>query len=114
MKTEETTAITTEAPKARSAAPKKAAGKKAAKPASKKASKTAGARKPTKTKSASAKTARPAEGTDEVRAGTKKAIVLELLRREQGARGEDAKPAKPFSIFRSRECVNDRLVKQHG
>jgi len=62
--------------------------KKTAKLATKKASKVAGAKKrrvKTETKSANKTTIRPAAGNEEVRAGTKKAIVLELLRRKQGA-----------------------------
>jgi DNA-binding NarL/FixJ family response regulator len=88
MKTEETTTTATLAHKPGSATPKKThTAKTATKPATKTASKAVSAKKPNvKLKPyAGKKPARPEADKKEERANTKKATVLELLRRKEGA-----------------------------
>jgi hypothetical protein len=118
MKTEEATTTATEAPKPGGAIRKRAsATKRAAKPATKKASKSATPKKrrvKTETKSATRKAARPAAGKGEVRTGTKKAIVLALLRREQGATLAEIAKATDWQNQSIRGFISASVGKKMG
>jgi len=116
METEETSNAATEDTKTRT--PGRApAAKKAAKPATKKTSKAAATKQRGAKRgagSASKKAARSAAGSEEARTGTKKAIVLELLRRKEGATiGEIAK-ATDWKNHSIRGFISGNVTKKMG
>jgi hypothetical protein len=101
MKTEETIISATAGSKTRM--PEKATkAKKTATPAARKTSKA----------TASKKAARPASG--EARADTKKAIVLELLRRKQGATTAEIANATDWQNHSIRGFISGHVTKKMG
>jgi hypothetical protein len=113
MKTEETTSTAMDAatPAGR---PKKSRGtKRTAKPASKKASKSARSKKrsvKTQTKSATKKAARSVEEC----AGTKQNIVLELLRRKDGATTAEIAKATGWQKHSIRGFISGNVTHKMG
>jgi heme-binding NEAT domain protein len=111
MTTEPTITLATDTDKPGSAAPKKArANKEAAKPAAKKSTKAPTSKKRA-TKPASKKAARPKA---EPRTDTKKAIVLDLLRRKQGATTAEIANVTDWQNHSIRGFISGHVTKKMG
>lgn len=108
--------MATEDPKTDAPMPRKASmNRRAVKIESKKASKsTAKKKRKVATKTASKKAARSAAGKDEARSGTKKAIVLELLRRKEGATTAEIAKATNWQNHSIRGFISGNVTKTMG
>jgi hypothetical protein len=113
VKTEETTTAATAMSKPEAPRPKRpSANKSAAKASRQKTSKAATPNKrKAKTKSISKKAAR---GNEEVRDGTKKSIVLKLLRRKQGATTAEIVKATKWQNHTIRGFISGNVTKKMG
>jgi hypothetical protein len=113
MTTETEITPTIETSKPGTAAPKKArASKKTAKPAAKKTAKATPTKKRIAKTAATKKATRSAIG--EVRTNTKKAIVLELLRRKQGATTAEIAKATDWQNHSIRGFISGHVTKKMG
>jgi Protein of unknown function (DUF3489) len=95
-----------------SATPKKVRASKSAKPANKKAAKATTPKK-RGAKTASKKTARPVANRG-ARADTKKAIVLDLLRRKKGATTAEIAKATDWQNHSIRGFISGHVTKKMG